>query len=121
MRLNIVVCIEVKRLHILADCEQRSVILDNLSTHKKNEEWLSRHPNVTFHFTPTSASWFNQVEIWFGILGRNALTGASFPVKEKLIKALQDFMSAYNQNAAPFIWRKREVKGVSLRNKIINS
>ncbi|EQD72460.1 transposase [mine drainage metagenome] len=48
------------------------VILDNLSTHKKNEDWLSRHPNVTFHFTPTSASWLNQVEIWFGILSRKA-------------------------------------------------
>ena len=96
------------------------VILDNLSTHKKNEEWLSRHPNVTFHFTPTSASWLNQVEIWFGILSRKALTGASFPGRENLIKALQDFMSVYNQNAAPFVWRKREVKGAQLRNTITN-
>ena len=96
------------------------VILDNLSTHKKNEEWLSRHPNVTFHFTPTSASWLNQVEIWFGVLSRKALTGASFPGRENLIKALEDFMSAYNQNAAPFIWRKREVKGAQLRNTITN-
>src|SRR3546814_5260025 len=43
---------------------QIHVILDNLSTHKKNEDWLAAHPNVTFHFTPTSASWLNQVEIW---------------------------------------------------------
>lgn len=41
------------------------VILDNYSTHKKNQDWLERHPNVPFHFTPTSASWLNQVEIWF--------------------------------------------------------
>ncbi len=53
------------------------VILDNLSTHKKNEAWLAEHPNVTFHFTPTSDSWLTQVEIWFGILGRKALAGAS--------------------------------------------
>ncbi|MHC2634236.1 hypothetical protein ACVIU7_005537 [Bradyrhizobium liaoningense] len=39
------------------------VILDNLNTHKKNEDWLKAHPNVQFHFTPTSASWLNQVEV----------------------------------------------------------
>jgi len=53
-------------------------ILDNDCTHKKNDDWLQAHPNVTFHFTPTSASWLNQVEIWFGILTRKALRGASF-------------------------------------------
>ena len=51
------------------------------------------------------------LEIWFGILSRKALTDASFPSRENLIKALEDFMVAYNQNAAPFVWRKREVKG----------
>ena len=45
------------------------VVLDNLNTHKpKNDRWLKRHPNVRFHFTPTRASWLNQVEIWFSIL-----------------------------------------------------
>ena len=45
------------------------VVLDNLNTHKpKNDRWLKRHPNVHFHFTPTRASWLNQVEIWFSIL-----------------------------------------------------
>ncbi len=45
------------------------VVLDNLSTHKpKHDAWLSRHPNVHFHFTPTHASWLNQVEVWFSIL-----------------------------------------------------
>jgi transposase len=48
------------------------VILDNYATHKKNDAWLKANPNVTFHFTPTSASWLNQIEIWFGILGRKA-------------------------------------------------
>src|SRR5262249_16396351 len=49
------------------------VILDNLSTHKKNEDWLKAHPNVHFHFTPTSASWLNQVEVWFSILQGQSL------------------------------------------------
>ena len=44
------------------------VILDNLNTHQKNDEWLKRHPLVTFHFTPTRASWLNQVGGWFSIL-----------------------------------------------------
>jgi transposase len=96
------------------------VILDNLSTHKKNDDWLAAHPNVTFHFTPTSASWLNQVEIWFGIFTRKALAGASFAGVEQLTQAIHDFTEAYNRNAAPFVWRKREVKGAQLRYTIVN-
>jgi transposase len=96
------------------------VILDNLSTHKKNDDWLAAHPNVAFHFTPTSASWLNQVEIWFGIFSRKALAGASFASIAQLVQAIRDFTEAYNRNAAPFLWRKREVKGAQLRNTIVN-
>src|SRR3984893_2936575 len=96
------------------------VILDNLSTHKKNDRWLAAHPNVPFHVTPTSASWLNQVEIWFGIFSRKALAGASFAGIEQLAQAIRDFTKAYNRNAAPFLWRKREVKGAPLRYTIVN-
>lgn len=96
------------------------VILDNYSTHKKNDEWLTAHPNVHFHFTPTSASWLNQVEIWFGIFTRKSLRGASFTCKEDLTKSIQAFIDNYNKNAAPFVWRKREVKGAQLKNTIVN-
>jgi transposase len=99
---------------------QIHVILDNLNTHKKNEDWLAKHPNVTFHFTPTSASWLNQVEIWFGIFQRKALNNASFRSIEQLTKAIHDFTAAYNENAAPFVWRKRQVRGSQLRNTIVN-
>ena len=55
------------------------VVLDNLRTHKpKRDRWRARHKNVHFHFTPTHASWLNQVEIWFSILARRTLEGASF-------------------------------------------
>ena len=55
------------------------VILDNLNTHKpKHDRWLGRHKNIHFHFTPTHASWLNQVEVWFSILSSHALAGASF-------------------------------------------
>jgi transposase len=99
---------------------QIHVILDNYCTHKKNETWLAAHPNVTFHFTPTSASWLNQVEIWFGIFTRKALSGASFRSAEQLKQAIQDFTAAYNQHAAPFVWRKREVKGSQLGHTLVN-
>lgn len=96
------------------------VILDNLNTHKKNEDWLAAHPNVTFHFTPTSASWLNQVEIWFGIFQRKTLNNASFRSIDQLVGAIHAFTDAYNEKAAPFVWRKREVRGSQLRNTIIN-
>lgn len=91
------------------------VILDNYCIHKRNEEWLVKHPNVHFHFTPTSASWLNMVEIWFGILSRKALKGASFTHRDELAKAIQDFIEVYNGQAEPFVWRKREVKGTQLK------
>lgn len=53
------------------------VILDNYCTHKRNEEWLAKYGGrVVFHFTPTSASWLNQIEIVFGLLQRKTLNGA---------------------------------------------
>ena len=102
------------------DDQQIHVILDNYCTHKKNHEWLAKHPNVHFHFTPTSASWLNQVEIWFGIFTRKALNGASFASIEQLVQAIEAFIASYNQSASPFVWRKREVRGAQLRNTIVN-
>lgn len=96
------------------------VVLDNYCIHKKNESWLAQHPNVFFHYTPTSASWLNQVEIWFGILSRKALKGASFSDREQLRRAIESFILAYGPKAKPFVWRKREVKGSQLRNTIVN-
>ena len=100
--------------------EEIHVILDNYCTHKRNQEWLAQHPQVHFHFTPTSASWLNQVEIWFSILGRKTLKGASFTSIEHLVQAIEAFIASHNQSAAPFVWRKREVKGSQLRNTISN-
>lgn len=96
------------------------VILDNYCTHKKCDAWLAQHPNVQFHFTPTSASWLNQVEIWFGIMSRKALRGASFKSVAELGRAIDAFITAYTPTAKPFKWRKREVKGSQLRNTVVN-
>jgi transposase len=85
------------------------VILDNLNTHKKNEEWLARHPLVTFHYTPTRASWLNQVECWFSILQGQSLTGASFTSVEQLKTHIDAFIESYNEDAEPFVWTKSKV------------
>jgi len=86
------------------------VVLDNLNTHKpKNDRWLKRHPNVHFHFTPTRASWLNQVEIWFSILQGNSLNDASFTSVKQLREHIDAFIEAYNENAKPFAWTKSEV------------
>jgi transposase len=96
------------------------VILDNYCIHKKNDPWLAVHPNVFFHFTPTSASWLNQVEIWFSLMSRKVLRGASYPSKDQLRHAIEAYIAAYGPTAKPFVWKKREVKGSQLRNTIIN-
>jgi len=86
------------------------VILDNLNTHKpKPGGWLARHKNVHFHFTPTHASWLNQVECWFSILAGQSLRGASFTGVAQLRKHIDAFIERYNQTARPFAWQKSEV------------
>ena len=86
------------------------VILDNLSTHKpKHDRWLARHPNVHFHYTPTHASWLNQVELWFSILTRQALKGLSATSVRDVCKAIDAFTAHRNANPTPFEWTKTVV------------
>jgi transposase len=109
---------------IIADQPQDKeihVILDNYATHKRNQDWLAKFEGrVQFHFTPTSASWLNQIEIVFSLLQRKTLNGASFKSKDELRKAIEAFIQRHNERAKPFRWRKRDVKGGQLRNTIIN-
>jgi transposase len=70
------------------------------------DRWLHRHPKVHFHYTPTYSSWINQVECWFSILSRQALRGASFTSPQQVREAIDQFVAAYNQKAAPFEWKK---------------
>ena len=60
-------------------------------------------------FTPTRASWLNQVEIWFSILQGKSLTGASFTAVKQLRNHIDAFIHAYNENATPFVWTKTKV------------
>ena len=85
-----------------------NVVLDNLNTHKKNERWLKKHPRVHFHFTPTRASWLNQIETWFSILQGQSLSGASFTAVTQLQEHIDAFISAWNEKAEPFFWTKKK-------------
>jgi transposase len=92
------------------------VIMDNLSTHKpKRDLWIKRHPMVHFHFTLTHASWLNQIEIWFSILVRQALRGGNFTSPRQVREAIDRFIEAHNEKAAPFEWRKKEVSPKDLK------
>jgi hypothetical protein len=71
-------------------------------------------------YTHFGQSWLNQVEIWFGILSRKALRGASFKSVAELPQAIEALKAVHNPNAKPFKWRKREVKGSPLRNTFVN-
>ncbi len=92
------------------------VILDNLNTHKKKRgTWLSRHPNVHFHYTPTNASWLNQIEIWFSILTIRVLRNGSFTSPKQLRDAIDKYTKAYDEDCSPFEWRKEKAHQVTLK------
>jgi hypothetical protein len=104
---------------VIAVCPDKEihVVLDNYRTHKpKRDNWLNRHPKVHFHYTPTHASWINQVECWFSILSRQALKGASFTSPRQVREAIDKFVAAHNQDAAPFEWTKRIVYPVGFKH-----
>ena len=71
---------------------------------------LKAHPNVHFHFTPTSAFWLNQVEVWFSILQGQSLSGASFTSLKQLQEHIDAYINAYNDKAEPFVWTKKKVR-----------
>lgn len=84
------------------------VILDNSSTHRTPEirAWLAAHPRIHFHYTPTSASWLNQVEGFFGSLTKQSLSVTEFPSKKALRDHLAAYMRAWKKNPTPFAWTK---------------
>jgi len=84
------------------------IVLDNYHTHKHDDvnRWLTKHPRITLHFTPTSGSWLNLVEVFFGIITRQAIRRGSFDSVKQLVAAIQAFIDAYNDRCKPFTWTK---------------
>jgi transposase len=88
-----------KKLHI---------VLDNYGTHKhpKVRAWLARNPRIQLHFTPTSGSWLNMVEIFFSIITRQAIRRGTFTSVRDLIDAIRTFIDGWNDRRQPFVWTK---------------
>jgi transposase len=107
----------MNRLLSLYPDTELHVVLDNLNTHKpKHDLWLARHPKVHFHYTPTHASWLNQVEVWFSILTRAVLRGLSDTNPRQVCEAIDRFTAARNLNPVPFEWTKEVVHPGALKN-----
>ncbi len=88
-----------KKLHI---------VVDNYATHKHPNvaAWLAKNPRITLHFTPTSGSWLNMVEIFFGIITRQAIRRGTFTSVKDLVAAIGIFIDGWNDRCAPFVWTK---------------
>jgi transposase len=84
------------------------VVLDNYGTHKHPavRVWLKDNPRITLHFTPTGCSWLNMVEIFFGIITRQAIRRGTFASVKDLTTAIGSFIDAYNDRCQPFTWTK---------------
>jgi transposase len=84
------------------------VVLDNYHTHKHDDinRWLTKNPRITLHFTPTSGSWLNLVEVFFGIITRQAIRRGSFDSVKQLIGAIRTYIDGWNERCHPFIWTK---------------
>jgi hypothetical protein len=82
--------------------------MDNYATHKYStvRAWLAKHPRIQLHFTPTSASWLNLVEIFFGIITRQAIRRGSSVSVGELVAAIGRFCDGWNQRCQPFRWTK---------------
>ena len=82
------------------------LVLDNYATHKTPamQRWLAKHPEYHLHFTPTSASWLNQVERVFADLTEKQLRRGVFTSVAKLERAALDYIDARNDEAKPFVW-----------------
>jgi putative transposase len=82
------------------------LVVDNYATHKhaKVRQWLAAHPRYEIHYTPTSASWLNQVETWFHLITQRAIRRGTFRSVKKLVEKIDEFVRNYNATSRPFTW-----------------
>jgi transposase len=88
--------------------QQLHLIMDNHAAHKhpKVKAWLAANPRIQVHFTPTSGSWLNLVEVWFGIIERQAIHRGTFRSVRDLMIKIRQFIDGWNHRKHPFIWTK---------------
>jgi transposase len=84
------------------------LIADNYATHKHPtvKAWLAKHPRFHMHFTPTSASWLNQVERFFGLITGDRIRCGVFTSVAELETAIRDYLDHHNAHPTPFVWTK---------------
>jgi putative transposase len=82
------------------------LVVDNYSTHKhpRIKRWLALHPRYQVHYTPTYASWLNQVEIWFNLITQRAIRRGTFRSVKELVSKIEQFVQQYNLKTQPFVW-----------------
>ena len=82
------------------------LVMDHYGTHKmpKVKRWFARRPRYHLHFTPTSASWLNQVERFFGLITERRIRRGTFGSVRELESAIRDYLAHHNENATPFTW-----------------
>lgn len=82
------------------------LVVDNYATHKhpKVKAWLAKRPRYHVHYTPTYASWINQVERWFGIITQQAIRRGTFSSVKELVARINAFVERYNTHTRPFVW-----------------
>jgi len=99
------------------------VVADNYATHKHPaiQAWLAKHPRVQMHFTPTSGSWLNLVEVFFGIITRQAIRRGTFTSVKDLIAAIETFIDAWNDRCQPFVWTKTADEILTKANRKVTS
>ena len=84
------------------------LVMDNYAAHKTPEvkDWLADNPRIVVHFTPTSGSWLNLVEVWFGIIERQAIRRGTFTSVKNLNAKIRAFITGSNKRSRPFVWTK---------------
>jgi len=99
------------------------VVADNYATHKHPavQAWLAKHRRVRMHFTPTSGSWLNLVEVFFGIITRQAIRRGTFTSVKDLIAAIETFIDAWNDRCQPFVWTKTADEILTKANRKVTS
>lgn len=103
--------------------QELHLVADNYATHKRPEvkAWLTANPRVHLHFTPTSGSWLNLVEVWFGIIERQALRRGSHRSVRELNTKIRAFINGWNDRKHPFIWTKTPEQVLAKINRKKNS
>ena len=88
------------------ECLEVHIIVDNYATHKhpRVKRWFAARPRFHVHFTPTYASWLNQVEIWFNRITQQAIRRGTFRSVKELVEKIDQYVRASNTHAQPFVW-----------------